>query len=387
MSPEAARNTAVAGLPPTSRTCHGRCGLKRTQRIDRRRALRTGRTFLQRCFECISGDGPSQGGACAAPRRSGAWDRWVDDWQPANRGLLRARGREAPEEDPSLCEPSPEARYSGPENQLYRVEVHTGGEASSATFKWSRDNASVTYPVRRIDGQAVTLEHLGLDARLGLQVGDWVEIEDEKRVLRGRTGPLLRVEEIDHVDMRVRLSGTPSSEVEHDTAKYRLLRRWDHGAGGRKRGELHRDTGTLLIEEDTWIELEDGVQVYFSSTAPYTVLSEAGENLPDVATKFRTTPEELRRLNKLPAGSDVLSGGQTLEVPVNHRYREHDYWLIPARTITGDVEWPKDAGEPEAQAPHGVEHHYAPLAIVRTGGKAPVDCRYQFRPLRDRVQP
>ena len=29
------------------------------------------------------------------------------------------------------------------ENQLYRVEVHDPGELGSATFKWSRENASI----------------------------------------------------------------------------------------------------------------------------------------------------------------------------------------------------------------------------------------------------
>jgi len=38
--------------------------------------------------------------------------------------------------------------------------------------------------------------------------------------------------------------------------------------------------------------------------------------------------------------------------------------LIPTRTATGDVEWPGEVGQPEARPPHGVEHHYAPLAVV-----------------------
>src|SRR5262249_26111659 len=35
-----------------------------------------------------------------------------------------------------------QGRYTGAENQLYRVEVHDQGRAGAATFKWSRDNAS-----------------------------------------------------------------------------------------------------------------------------------------------------------------------------------------------------------------------------------------------------
>jgi hypothetical protein len=66
-------------------------------------------------------------------------------------------------------------------------------------------------------------------------------------------------------------------------------------------------------------------------------------------------------------------------------YRTGDYWLIPARTATGDVEWPKERDEegnpiPEALPPHGIEHHYAPLAIISVNGDgvAVEDCRCRF---------
>jgi hypothetical protein len=60
-------------------------------------------------------------------------------------------------------------------------------------------------------------------------------------------------------------------------------------------------------------------------------------------------------------------------------YRTGDYWLIPARTATGDVEWPGDVGDPEAQPPHGIDQHYAPLAIVENGEVAlEGDCRCSF---------
>jgi hypothetical protein len=41
-----------------------------------------------------------------------------------------------------------------------------------------------------------------------------------------------------------------------------------------------------------------------------------------------------------------------------------DYWIIPARTITRDVEWPGPVSAPQFLPPHGIVHHYAPLAIV-----------------------
>ncbi len=43
-------------------------------------------------------------------------------------------------------------------------------------------------------------------------------------------------------------------------------------------------------------------------------------------------------------------------------YQVGDYWLIPARASTGAIDWPV-----ASQPPHGVQHHYAPLAIVDGG--------------------
>ena len=68
-------------------------------------------------------------------------------------------------------------------------------------------------------------------------------------------------------------------------------------------------------------------------------------------------------------------------------YRAGDYWLIPARTATGDVEWPRSKdGTPEAQLPRGIEHHYCRLAIIARdagaeGWRVAEDCRPIFSPL------
>jgi hypothetical protein len=48
-----------------------------------------------------------------------------------------------------------------------------------------------------------------------------------------------------------------------------------------------------------------------------------------------------------------------------NQYRTGDYWLIPARTATGDVEWPGPVDNPRAVEPHGVWHYYAPLAVIK----------------------
>ena len=77
----------------------------------------------------------------------------LDNELVISKACLRARAkREQDQLEPCLVEP--EARYRGPENQLYRVEVHHGGTVGGApakpTFKWSRENGSVAFPIKGI---------------------------------------------------------------------------------------------------------------------------------------------------------------------------------------------------------------------------------------------
>jgi hypothetical protein len=239
------------------------------------------------------------------------------------------------------CIVSPEAHYRGAENQLYRVEIHRSGHSwdghtegtkvSAATFKWSREDGAVVFPVQSLSGNTVILENLGRDDRFGLEVGDWVEIVDDNYVLRAESEPLLRVETVDRIDMRVTLSGAPT--FGHDPTKHPLLRRWDQRAGGTGDLQLASDGAALMVGSTTqWLNLEDGVQVRFQK-------------------------------------------GQ---------YRTGDYWLIPARTATGDIEWPGPKENPSALPPRGIEHHYAPLAIVYPelgSGFRVTDLRHSIAPI------
>jgi hypothetical protein len=283
------------------------------------------------------------------------WPDWVDAWQPANRGRLQARAK--PSGDPTdPCLASPDARFRGLANQLYRVEIHTGGKAGEvqtdgkvgegATFKWSRENGSVAFAIADLatdSGQqatTVTLEHLGHEGRAALETDDWVEIADDDVSLEQQAGILLQVGTVDADRRQVTLRGIPGSSVGTHPAKHPLLRRWDHG---RSKDARPAKDGALAIAEgrNLWMDLEDGVQVSFQ---------------PAPATS--------------PAGRA-------------HVYRRGDYWLIPARTATGDVEWPqtKDAPPvPQALEPYGVPHSYAPLALV-VDGPSIEDLRTSFKHL------
>jgi Family of unknown function (DUF6519) len=81
---------------------------------------------------------------------------------------------------------------------------------------------------------------------------------------------------------------------------------------------------------------------------------------------------------RLEAGIEVTLGDGILQ--------SGDFWLIPARTATGDVEWPPydNPGAPhEPQPPLGIRHQYCPLAVLRPNSQ-PLDCRALFDPLNRR---
>jgi len=251
---------------------------------------------------------------------------------------LRARARvDQPSDSP--CVIPPESRYRGLENQLYRVEIHAPGDAAGttrATWKWSRDNGSVIFAIRSLKGNQVTLDTLGPDERRSLREGDWVEIVDDRSVLLGEPGVLVRVDAVDRVAVRVTLTppeGVSLPSFDERATTHPLLRRWDHGSA------------PIPVSEGKWVDLEDGVQVYFE-----------------------------------PGGD----------------YRTGDHWLIPARTETGDVHWPDEvdptgAVVPKALTPAGIRHHYAPLGRISVDGQGNVtcegDCRCTFTAPCERAAP
>lgn len=271
--------------------------------------------------------------------------KFLED-SPSVPGTLRARALK-PKADDEPCIISPEAHYRGAENQLYRVEIHHPGFAMPAvgkpdltkvaTFKWSRENGSVIFPIIDLQGEVVTVRDLGRESRFGLRVDDWVEIVDDDYVLQNRAEPLLQVKAINRDSMEVTLKTAPASPVGTDTTKHPLMRRWDQQSDAIKLSETTGD------DDSNWIfTLEDGIQIQFPG----------GEG--DPATRPPTF------------------------------YRTGDYWLIPARVATGDVEWPGPRGNPRPRLPVGVDHAFAPLGIITiaAGGTVTLDT-----PLRKTIKP
>lgn len=258
---------------------------------------------------------PDGGGGFACGDTLKAWD----DLTTPSSGALSARAQPvAPSDSPCLLPPG--ASFRRLENQLYRVEVHSGGALGAATFKWSRDNGSVVTAVDRINGQEITVRDLGRDDVLGFAGGQWVEISDDVRELSGTPGQLVQ---IDRVDVANRVVMLKQAVAGIDANRRPRLRRWDGGSA----------TGLQVVvpaTNDGWMPLEDGVEVKFA----------------------------------------------------RGNYAVGDYWLIPARTMTGDVEWPFTMPRPA----RGVKHSYARLAVVTLNGPATLtvqDCRNIFTPLAE----
>lgn len=202
------------------------------------------------------------------------------------------------------CIIAPDARYRGAENQLYRVEIHRGGKAGDATFKWSRDNGSVAASVVDIDGDRIRVA----DAR-AFHAPAWVELADDTRVLTGKPGVFVRVVRVEDDTLIIDAASTGAADgFVVDPARHPVARQWDHDGDG-----LANGIALLGANTSDWRSLEDGVQVRFEA---------------------------------------------------DEEYQAGDYWLIPARVAggaNGGIEWP----QPESlEAPRRAEHHYAPLGWV-----------------------
>lgn len=273
-------------------------------------------------------------------------------WPASSAGLLTT-GLVASKPSGPCCLTS-ETGYTGQENQFYRVEIHQPGSpaaspalaplpAGTATFKWSRDNASVMTGVTTITATTnsagnpasqLTVLSLGRDRVLGFAPGNWIEILDDATELSGQPGELHQIDSIDFAAKAITLVSTISGTFSITSDSHTRIRRWDQSGkvylsdgttvwwdlGSSATGDIPvPPAGTLLI-------LENGITVSF-----------------DVAT----------------AGGSFLTG---------------DFWTFAARTADGSI-------EPLTKAtPRGIHHHYAPLSILGFNPLRTTDCRTPWPP-------
>jgi len=223
----------------------------------------------------------------------------------------------------SPCVIPPSAGFRRLENQLYRVEIQKPGAVGVATFKWSRDNGSILTEWLDQTTNVLKVTSIGRDGVLNFAPGQFIELIDDARELSGQPGTLVRVDKAE--GQLLTITGTVDRNNFKGNPK---IRRWDSP-----------DPGETVVTRpgvnDGFLPLESGVEVRFED-------------------------------------------GQ---------YATGDYWLIPARTNTANIEWPPDAANPllgAAQPPRGIRHHFCRLALVRFAANAVTgieDCRQLFLPL------
>ena len=241
----------------------------------------------------------------------------------------------------SPCLVPPSGGYTGLENQLYRIQIHQGGAPGTASFVWSRDDASVVAGITQIVGPTtLVVDSLGKDAVLGFHAGDWVEVLDDRLELNGQPGELHRIAVGDGVDSATRritletpLAGSFVAGVNH----LRLVR-WDQSGQ-----VLRTDTVTpsLYLDLDA-VGATGDIPVPADGTV--TIALETG----------------------IVASFDLASAGG--------QFRSGDAWLFAARASTASIEVLAKA------APRGIHHHYARLGIY-TPGSPPTDCRQFWPPI------
>jgi hypothetical protein len=249
------------------------------------------------------------------------WPDWRKAWNAKAACQLKVRLQpDQTNTDPCILPPT--SAYRGQENQLYRVEIHTGGtlKEGQPTFKWSRDNGSIAAAwlgTNEDGGQIVSNAY-------GFVAGQWIEITSEADDKLTQPGTFYQIVKVEGDALYL------ASAVTFDAKTPQKFRRWDQ----QETEEIHLKDGAVPISEGTtatdWIDLENGIQIQFQ-----------------------------------PGGS----------------YRTGDYWLIPARATTGTIEWSGDPINPDALPPFGIDHHYAPLWIVAVAadGKVTIDLKFDLR--------
>lgn len=248
--------------------------------------------------------------------------------------------------------------YTGMENQLYRVEIHRAGDANSsgssspvsATFKWSRDNASVITAVTAINPATntannptsqLTVASTGRDDVLSFKPGDWIEITDDFLELNGQGGELHQIDSngvskaLKTITLQTPVSTDLQTRLASGVDYHTRICRWDQG------GKVYQS---------------DGVTVW-------TDLNAAG------STGEIPIPP--------PGTSLIIENGVTVSFsldPALGNFHVGDFWTFAARASDGSVEILTKA------PPIGIHHHYARLSVVAFPGNAS-DCRTIWPPV------
>jgi len=247
-------------------------------------------------------------------------EAWDDLTAPSAGRLTTSAVAPPASDDPCII--SPAGGYRGLENRLYRVEIHTTGPiGGGATFKWSRNNATIASSISAIPSPTqITVQQVGRDQVLRFEIGNFIEITDDFREFQGLTGHMAQITAIDEANRILDFAPAIPAAINlnpADPSRHTRVRRWDQTVNVNPNGLLDVTPGL--------IDIEDGIQVEFS-------------------------------LN--PAGGNFKVG---------------DFWVFAARTADGSIE------ELQQAPPRGILHHFCRLGFIHWGANIDAttftDCR------------
>ena len=239
--------------------------------------------------------------------------------------------------------------YTGAENQFYRVEIHAPGVGGGghATFKWSRENASVQTGVTDIGpgtnslgnpASILTVLSLGRDQVLGFLPGNWIEITNQTLDDNLLPGELYQIDSVDVSTTSITLTTELSSNFQPSSLtanSYTRIIRWDQ-------------SGTVYKSDNSpWYDLD--------ATTAGVVNGSTGIPVPTDGSIL------------------ILENGITVQFGLNPstgNYRCMNYWNFSARTAN-------DLIDPLVNAPpRGIYPHFTKLSIVTFGSSTgATDCR------------
>jgi hypothetical protein len=249
------------------------------------------------------------------------------------------------------CQIPSASGFKGLENQLYRVEIHQdSANAGGASFKWSRDNATIAALVLQITAaDTLVVQSVGRDDVLRFNPLDWIEITDDWQELNGLPGEVHQIKSIEDatrtITLQTALAAPASYPVDGqgntDAARHTRIRRWDQ-------------SGKVLAA--------DGTTVYWDLDNPASAAVPAGTiPVPPVGTQVMLENGVL-----VSFSLDAAIKGGILAA--------RDFWCFAVRAVDGTVE------KLNAAPPRGIHHHYTQLAVVTFPGGVS-DCRTLWPPL------
>jgi hypothetical protein len=331
-------------------------------------------------------------------------------------GRLAARTKQqAGSTNPCIVPPG--AGYRGLENQLYRVEVHSPGNATDVNA------APAPILVTRVPNKTNQVTFTSGT----WTVGQSIEIVSTKTGASPMNGTFAAITAVDNgtktLTLSINISSVDPADLQFRPAGATFKWSRDNGAivtgvenvngaevtvhdlgpdavlGFREGGwveyiddamELNGEPGILA----QILEIDRAINVVTLSAAPPPLVVVSG--VPDLsrhpklrvwhgvgAVKFRP--------GGAPADDLELENGVMIRFTAGD-YRNSDYWTIPARTATadaqsGNIEWPVDgSGASIAQSRFGILTHHTRLSILHWDGSrfdSVQDCRNLFPPLTE----